>query len=145
MRKFSNEVGIMPNYPVRSMQVIQSENITPFDVDGTLILTKGEGPGRIVDILDPVTGNYIQMSAHEPNIRLLEEEAHRGSFVIVWSRGGYEWATNVITALGLGSKVNLVMSKPMVYFDDLSIEKWLPYRVFLKPDEIYKKQPNKGE
>lgn len=123
------------------MNIIESENTVFFDVDGTLVLAHGEGPGRDISILDPVTHNYITLTAHEPNIRLLEEEHHRGSFVVVWSRGGYEWATNVIKALNLQDRVHIVMSKPLVYFDDVQIDKWLPYRVYLEPSTIYKKQP----
>lgn len=123
------------------MRVVQNEKVTFHDVDGTLI-QHGQQSGRAgyyVTVLDPITGGYLPMQAHEPNIRLLLEEKHRGSYVVVWSRGGYEWAENVLKALNLTDKVDLVLTKPMAYFDDVPINDWLPYRVWLAPNEIYKK------
>lgn len=120
------------------MVTIKSEQNVFFDVDGTLIVNPGEGAGRLISVLDPVTDNYILMEAHEPNIRLLLEESHRGSYVVVWSRGGYEWASNVLKALNLTNKVQLVMTKPFVYFDDIPVEQWLTNRVFLNANDTYK-------
>lgn len=138
-----NSVGGIIRYP--SSKVIRNENVVFFDVDGTLI-NHGQVPDRIgkhVSVYDAVTDTYLPMQAHEPNIRLLLEEKHKGSYVIVWSRGGHEWAENVLKALNLFDKVNLIMTKPLVYIDDLPIEKWLPYRVFLEPDTIYKTNQTK--
>ena len=80
----------------------------------------------------------IKVGVHEPMVRLLKEESHRGSHIVVWSRGGYEWATNVLKALCIEDYVDQVMSKPSAYFDDKDISEWLKYRVYLKPDTIYK-------
>lgn len=124
------------------MTTIKNEHVVFFDVDGTLILSSDPNnpvPGRKIAVWDAVTKKYIVMVAHEPNIRLLMEEKHRGSYVVVWSRGGYEWAANVIKALELQRYVNTVMTKPLVYFDDLPVDQWLNYRVFLEPDVIYKR------
>src|ERR1700722_14341636 len=107
------------------MIVIKNENVRPFDVDGTLIyeVTPHEASRtKTVSVKDPVTGGMIVMAVHEPMIRLMMEEHHRGSHIIVWSRGGYEWAANVITALNLQQYVNEVYSKPMVYFDDVDVK-----------------------
>jgi hypothetical protein len=57
----------------------------------------------------------------------------------VWSRGGYEWAANAVRALDLVKYVDEVVTKPMVYFDDKHVTEWLPYRVYLQPEMIYKK------
>jgi hypothetical protein len=130
------------------MKVIKSEQVVFFDVDNTLVYPaekyKGH-QGALVEVYDAVTKKHVLMRVNEPNMRLLLEEKHRGSFVIVWSRGGYEWAANVLRALDLESKVDLVMSKPLVYYDDLSIDEWLTYRVFLEPNTLYKKLTTKGE
>src|SRR5438034_526949 len=123
------------------MRIIKSEQTSFWDVDGTLILPYNEinkKLGRIADVYDSITKNYIKMVVHEPMVRLLKEEKHRGAHVIVWSRGGYEWAANVVRALDLVSYVNDVMSKPMAYFDDVEIKDWLPYRVYLEPTMQYK-------
>lgn len=126
------------------MIVIKNENIRPFDVDGTLIYAFDSSTmiykeHKTVSIKDSVTGGMLVMCVHEPMIRLMKEEYHRGSHIIVWSRGGYEWAANVVIALGLESIVKEVYSKPMVYFDDVSVNEWMPSRVYLPPNSRYKK------
>lgn len=122
------------------MNVIQSENIVYFDVDGTLVLPASD---RVLDthinVYDTIEDKLIKLRVHEPMVRLLREEQARGSYVIVWSRGGYVWAESVVKALGLETCVHQVMSKPLAYFDDLPIEDWLKYRVFLSPETSYKK------
>ncbi len=123
------------------MKVIRRENPVFVDVDSTLVLpneTKYQGNEQ-VSIYDSVTGSYLTMYKHAPNIRLLLEEKHRGSFIVVWSRGGFDWAENVLKALNITYAVDLVMTKPLVYIDDLDISNWLPYRVYLEPNTAYKK------
>lgn len=126
------------------MVTIKIENTRPFDIDDTLILLpKHDDPAdtRYVYVTDPVYphGELLKFRVHEPMVRLLKEEATRGSFVIVHSRGGYQWAQNVIDALGLRQYVNLCMSKPLVYFDDTPVELWLKDRVYIDPNTRYKR------
>lgn len=120
------------------MKTIRNERTIFCDIDGTLIVEPNDSMGvtLIVDPLDP--HNQIAVTRHEPMIRLLKEEHHRGAYVVVWSRGGYEWAETVVKALGLENYVHQIMSKPLVYFDDVEIKDWLPYRVFLPPEMKYK-------
>lgn len=118
-----------------------NENISPFDVDHTLVLPNTAANrklGRIVKVVDPVTLKLLEVVMHKPMVRLLLEEAYRGSFVIVWSRGGHAWASAVVEALGLMDKVDLIMTKPMAYFDDIPVEQWLLNRVYLEPGTQYK-------
>ncbi len=123
-------------------QVVRSENVKPFDVDGTLILhagVEGHPSFRKITVYDAVEKKNLEFTVHEPMVRLLLEEHHRGSFIIVWSRSGYEWANAVVEALGISDKVNFISSKPTAYFDDVPVENWLKERVFLTPDHPYKK------
>jgi hypothetical protein len=122
-------------------QVIKSESIRPFDVDDTIILhgDKGHAEYKTVEVPDRVEGKTLTFRIHEPMVRLLKEEHARGSYIIVWSRSGYQWAHDVVKALGLEDKVHLIMSKPMVYFDDSPVENWMKDRVYLSPDAHYKK------
>lgn len=123
------------------MLVIKNEDISPFDVDNTLILdqnTNVDADNLRVDIWDPITKKFINTYVHEPMVRLLKEQKRRNGFVVVWSRGGFEWATNVVKALHLTEYVDIVMSKPRVYFDDLPVKKWLKDRVYLEPKSKYK-------
>lgn len=123
------------------MRINKSEQVSPWDIDGTLIIHLSDNQLVMhpkVDVYDAVTKKFITVGINTPMVRLLREEAHRGACIKVWSRGGWEWAANVIKALGLVTCVDEVMSKPMVYFDDIPIEQWLPYRVFIAPDTVYK-------
>lgn len=123
------------------MKIINNELVTFHDVDDTLVMSeplpKKKGK-KYVNVFDPITNGYVIMRVHEPNVRLLKEEKHRGSFVIVWSKGGYEWASNVLIALELERYVDLVLTKPHAYFDDKPIDSWLTNRIYLDPDTIYK-------
>ena len=120
------------------MQIINSEAIKPFDCDGCLIVDSSESD-VIIEVVDPVTGGTIEVGLNLSMVRLLEEEFQRGSFIVVWSRSGWEWAKNIIEAAELTNKVHLVMSKPLVYFDDTPVENWLKDRVFIGPDVPYKR------
>lgn len=122
------------------MKVIKNENIKPFDVDETLVLHNLEAYPELLeaDIKDAVTGGSIKVKVHEAMVRLLREEKSRGATVIVWSRGGYQWAYDVIEALDLIPYVDIVMSKPCFYFDDSTVEKWMESRVYLDPGINYK-------
>lgn len=131
------------------MQVIRHENVVYVDVDSTLVMHINFAANDnylkyvALKVVDPINSDKtILVRRNEPMLRLLEEEHHRGSFIVVHSRGGYEWAENVIKALGYNHWDKLlIMSKPLAYFDDKPVQEWLPYRVYIGPDEIYK---NKG-
>ena len=125
------------------MITIKNENLRPFDIDDTIILpynaTAQLQVGREVFVYDPIEDKKIKMVAHEPNIRLLKEEKHRGGYIWVWSRSGFEWARNVIKALDLEAYVDIVTTKPIVYFDDKDVSEWLKDRVWLPPEMKYKR------
>ena len=122
------------------MQTIRNERIIPCDVDDTLIIhnPKGMNIAR-ASVLDPESGRFLSMGVNEPMVKLVKEEKHRGAYVIVWSRGGYQWALNVVAALELQDYVDLILTKPMVYFDDTPVDKWLETRIYLDPETVYKR------
>jgi hypothetical protein len=112
----------------------------PFDVDDTLVFPfSANMPGPKVKIYDVITDKYLTMTANESMIRLMKEEKHRGGHIIVWSRGGEEWARNVVVALKLDDIVDTTMDKPLVYFDDLDVSEWMKDRVYIPPTVSYKK------
>lgn len=158
----------MTGIKVEQMVTIKSEYIVMVDVDDTLVMheeaqkilvpynasndsemtlafdwsgdnIKIPSSLQFVDVQDPIEDRKITLRINKPMVRLVREEAARGAYVIVWSRGGYQWAKNVVEALGLSSEVKLIMSKPLAYFDDKEVSDWLKYRVYLGPDTIYKK------
>ncbi len=116
------------------------------DIDDTLVmhgLDKYIPGATYAKIIDPVyEGEFINLRINEPMVRLVREEIARGSKIFFWSRGGYEWAANVVKSLGFESEYDtemIVMTKPFAYFDDSPIDKWMPDRVYLDPDKPYKK------
>jgi hypothetical protein len=122
------------------MKTIKHEYLIPVDVDGTLVNPNNDKfVGRKVQVYDPVYKKFLIMKIHEPNRRLLIEEATRGAFIIVWSKGGYEWARQVVIALDLVPYVKIVMTKPRAYVDDVPVKKWLTERIFIEHDVQYKR------
>lgn len=124
------------------MTIIRSENIKPFDCDETLVLHNINNPAYselpLIQVDDAVTGGSIEVRVNENMVRLLEEEKSRGATVVVWSRGGYQWAADVVKALDINLSVDIIMSKPTFYFDDTPVEKWMESRVYLTPETSYK-------
>ena len=59
------------------------------------------------------------------NIDSLIRHAERGHYVVVWSAGGHEWAARVVKELGLADYVDLVMTKPRWYLDDMPADSWM--------------------
>lgn len=130
------------------MKIIDKENLRMWDIDDTLVMHNPYGPSTAekfrafgaIAVVDPLNvNNKIIVYKNEPMIRLMQEEYARGSTNIVWSRGGYEWAKNVIEALGLTELVHTVMSKPLVYMDDKPVEEWMKDRVYIGPTTPYKR------
>lgn len=128
------------------MKVLKSERTIYVDVDDTLVMHSfnyHKHEFEMVAIDDPVhPGSYIQLRKNLNMIRLVREESQRGSTIIVWSRGGWQWANNVVEALELEEYVYMVMSKPLTYLDDSPVENWLKDRVYIGPDETYKSIKN---
>ncbi len=122
-------------------RIIKSEQLRVWDIDDTLVLTTMETDADFptVEVPDLIEGGTIKLKVHQPMVRLLKEEHARGSYNIVWSRSGYQWAVDVLTAIGVLDKVHMVMSKPMVYFDDSPVENWMKDRVYIQPTKLYKK------
>jgi len=125
------------------MITIKNEYIVGCDIDDTLVMhTMGDILDRVL-VDDPVReGCKIIVYKNNPMIRLIKEEAARGAHIIFWSAGGYQWASNVIDALGLRKQVKnaIIMTKPCSYCDDKDVKEWLSRRIYLTPDTSYKKE-----
>lgn len=109
----------------KKMQVIRNENVVPFDVDGTLVLRENPGDRRPIYVVDPADGKEYAVYPHRFHIEQLIKQKGRGFPVIVWSQAGFGWAENVVKALNLEHHVDLVMTKPNKYFDDLPASTWM--------------------
>ncbi len=123
------------------MITIRNERTIFVDVDDTLVMHNQEHWDGINEVevqcsLD--SKDKIIVYPNNPMIRLVKEESARGSYIVVWSRGGFQWAGNVVIALGLIKYVDQVMTKPYAYFDDKDVSHWLKDRVYIDPKTTYK-------
>lgn len=96
-----------------------SEITVYFDVDETLVMWV-ENENRFVP--------------NEKHILALKRHHLRGHTVVVWSAGGSTWAQGVVEGLGIEEHVDYVLSKPHWYYDDLTVDKFMPEmnRVYYK-------------
>src|ERR1017187_7464460 len=102
------------------MQIIKNEHISCFDVDQTLFMHDMNGGYAIAN---PYSGTIIYGTGNFNHMELLKQHKARGMFIIVWSKAGAKWAENVIDELGLLKYVDLIMTKPDHYVDDLPGDK----------------------
>jgi len=102
------------------MQVLKKSKVLFVDVDRTLIVWE-EGC-----IWHP----------HKEHLALIEQFWYQNHGIVVWSAGGVEWAEKAVRLLGIEDKVDLIISKPDWYVDDLPAQTFMPEanRIFL-PEE----------
>lgn len=93
------------------MYVLESDKCLWVDVDDTLIMWSEDHGG---------------WSPHEEHIALVKQFHARGQKIVVWSAGGVEWAVKAIEWLKLENYVDLVVSKPAWFIDDLPASEFLP-------------------
>lgn len=111
------------------MNVLQSQRLICVDVDDTLIAW-GSNPNYCGDEdIAIIDGKHTWYGT--PNyklIELLKKHKHWGKYtIVVWSQSGWEWAELIVKELGMEKDVDMVMSKPDRYYDDLEIKEqgWL--------------------
>lgn len=119
-------------------QIITNEAIVMVDCDETLVTWLHNEETNGILIKDPNDGNENWVRPHLPHLKVLKNKAARGSFIVVWSAGGYAWAKAVVDALGLQEHVGLIMSKPVAYMDDKMANDFMGERIYLPPDSNYK-------
>jgi hypothetical protein len=115
--------------------LIENEMVSCFDVDETLVLDR-DPKNRTEErssifVLSPYDGSFNFRIPHEKHIQLLKQMHGRGRFIVVWSGAGAQWARNAIEALELEPYVHMILTKPIVFVDDLPVEKWMNNRVYL--------------
>lgn len=95
------------------MLTLNEKPTAVFDVDETLVTWAPAGP-----FAAPVYIGSMVVYRHEAHIQRLMHHHLIGHNVVVWSHGGSEWATKVVTALGLDHVVDVVMPKGSWFYDD---------------------------
>lgn len=103
-----------------------------FDVDSTLVFAWSDITDDLARQLSSVFINNEIFYIHDKHIQKIKEFKARNHQVVVWSAGGADWAEAVVKALQLTDLVDVVMSKPDWYFDDLSVDEWIGRRCYVK-------------
>jgi len=120
------------------MRVISQEHTIFIDVDDTLVMwgkaKKGE---RVIHVTCPYNHQQEVLRPHKGHIKVLKDRHARGSYITVWSAGGYQWANAVVKALGLERYVDQVMSKPSIYIDDKKAKDVLGERLYIPYGDNY--------
>lgn len=119
------------------MKVIRCETNANYDVDDTLVMWEANhtqpGEGKIA-IVDPNDNQTVYLKPHKKHIKILKDLKSRGYYITVWSAGGYGWAEAVVKTLGIEEHVDVVMTKPIKFFDDLPLSE-LGSRVYIPYEE----------
>ena len=110
---------------------IEDGPIAYFDVDDTLVMWEPLDPAtdstvEAIPFLDPNDGSTIFLQPHRKHIKMLKRHALSGHKIVVWSHGGSDWAEAVVDQLNLRGYVDVIMSKPSWYYDDLPAGEFLP-------------------
>lgn len=117
--------------------IVTNDSLIACDVDDTLVMWGSKKQGRAITIKNPYDGELVTLSINAPNLKILRQHIARGTAVIVWSAGGYQWAEAVCKALKITNV--MIMTKPRAYIDDKPCKDWMGERIYLEPDSTYGK------
>lgn len=115
------------------MLVLPKHSAAYFDIDDTLVLwgkPKDVPHDQLVFVQEPgPRGERVALVPHLSHIAQLKKFKESGNWhVVVWSQGGGDWAYAVIEALGLQNYVDVCMSKPTIYYDDIHCSDFMAVR-----------------
>lgn len=119
------------------MHVVEKDVVYPFDVDNTLVfwVPAGKEPPA-GSVKADYYGEMVNLIPHKEHVQLLKANLARGRGVVVWSGNGYQWAKNVLLALGFPESADItIMAKPAGHVDDLPCTEWMGNRVWIKPSD----------
>ena len=122
------------------MKVIENYNVVCFDCDDTLVRWIWDEQERLThanEMLEISTTNRYQTMVlpYYDHIELLKRYKAKGKFIIVWSQSGWEWAQTVVKTLKLEEFVDMIMTKPEKYIDDLDANEWMERVYFGKSND----------
>ena len=115
------------------MLKLESDRTVFFDVDDTLVMWGHENhPDAVTfkDEFDPNPRSVYSLVPHTRHIEVLKRDHNDGYKVIVWSQAGWQWASTVVEKLELEQYVDIVMTKPDVYYDDIPAGEFMQRRYF---------------
>jgi len=121
------------------MMVLEENDISSFDVDGTLVIWPKNPNIQKSGTVEFIYGDEkVYLYPHLPHIRFLKNCSIRGDYVEVWSKNNFAWAKQVVEKLKLVKYVNIVRSKPARHIDDKhSLEEIVGGRIYMEynPEE----------
>lgn len=109
------------------MKIVEGSKLIYFDVDDTLVMwdTYGE-QDSLVEFSNPDDSSFKwYLKPNIGTIEMLKQHKREGYTVVVWSQGGWDWVQEVVKTLKLEEYVDLCITKPNIYVDDLHCEKWM--------------------
>jgi hydroxymethylpyrimidine pyrophosphatase-like HAD family hydrolase len=120
------------------MKIVEGFDFTYFDCDDTLVMWDttliDQNLDKCITFENPSDKNLKWLLLpNENTIQALKQAKAAGSTIVVWSAGGWDWALEVVTRLELKDYVDLVISKPMRYYDDIPSSQFMGRRYDLKP------------
>lgn len=108
---------------------IRDSRMAYIDVDQTLIDWECSNKDLPLLLLKgPNDATNVQ--AIPVHIDLIKELRTVGWQIVVWSQGGADHAERVVKLLGIENLVDVIISKPTIYVDDLPFENQYIKRVF---------------
>jgi len=124
--------GETVEYIPKKPRVINIESTIFIDCDDTLVMWDKKLTGtQSIKVVSPHDGSAEYLRPHAGHIKILKDRKARGSYIVVWSAGGFAWAEAVVKALELEAYVDLIMTKPHAYIDDKPAEEFMGEHIYL--------------
>lgn len=117
--------------------MIKLDNIPTsyWDIDDTLVFWHNDvnDDPKDYDTIINVNGFDNHVKIHWKHVNQLKRFKMRGYNVVVWSKAGSDWAERVIKTLELDKYVDIILPKPLFYFDDQDSANWMGERRYDNP------------
>lgn len=104
--------------------LINSDMVVMFDCDDTCVMWNNneywlDGDEKI-ELVDPYDNATVYLYPHTQHINLMKKYKKQGYTIVLWSAAGHLWAKEVADKLKINDLVDIIMSKPIKYVDDIS-------------------------
>jgi histidinol phosphatase-like enzyme len=116
------------------MEKFLNDKIIYIDCDDTLVLQDFKSEEHQRDLI--AFNDFGKIKWMPPNKKVVDDLKRykkQKYTIVVWSQQGGGWAKEVVTKLGLEKYVDLVISKPLVFIDDLPAFVFMSERQRIKP------------
>ena len=94
-----------------------------FDTDDTLVCWEMHNNPNAIPFI--CYGKEYKLVPHTEHIKMLKKFKADGFQIVVWSAGGREWVEEVVNKLFLNDYVDVMLSKPSFYVDDVEVRHFM--------------------